>query len=94
VHCRKLTQELERLLAKRSGSELHVEAAVAGLAGPGSSSSSSWRLQACRRAAMALRLHSVLLPQLQVRGVACKLLVCWLVGCVAPQLQALMLLGC
>jgi hypothetical protein len=66
VHCRKLTQQLECLLANRSGSKLHVEAAVAGLAGPGSSSS-SWRLQACRRAAMALRLHSVLLPQLQVR---------------------------
>lgn len=60
--CRKLTQLLERLLATRSGSELQVETAVAGLA----SSSSSVCLQACRRAAMALRLHCVLLPQLQV----------------------------
>jgi hypothetical protein len=64
--CRKLTQQLERLLAKRGGSELQVEAAVTGLAG--SSSSSSWRLQSCRRAAMALRLHCLLLPQLQVSG--------------------------
>ncbi|WIA38253.1 hypothetical protein OEZ86_001594 [Tetradesmus obliquus] len=68
---RKLTQQLERLLATRGGSELQVETAVAGLASnndSSSSSSSSVSLQACRRAAMALRLHCMLLPQLQEAG--------------------------
>lgn len=67
---RPLTKGVEALLQKW-GCAQDLADAVGGLPRAGGSASSGRHLHACRRACLALKLHRILAPMLQVRGKAC-----------------------